>query len=250
MSRIVKLLGELMFPPKCLGCRERMRPSMTQKPTPRLCVDCEAAWEHSRFAQCPECFAAYCDCTCAPHVLKRAGCAALIKAVPYGEEAELCVVRRILLDAKRRPDVRATAFLAENVRDLLEKTLAELEQKTPISHTVMAHLPRTRHNLRQYGFDQAAELAKALARLTALPYARVLRRTHDGREQKKLTLRARHNNVKGAFALRRDVAGKRVILVDDIVTTGASMAEAVRTLKKAGAAQIVCVCVAATRKQE
>ena len=250
MSRFFKVLEELMFPPKCLGCRERMRLSLTEKPTARLCVKCEAAWEHSRFAQCPECFAAYCDCTCAPPVLKRAGCAALIKAVPYGEEAELYVVRRILLDAKHHFKARATDFLAENVRELLEKTLAELEQKTPISHTVMAHLPRTRRNFRLYGFDQAARLARALSHLTQIPYARVLRRVHDGREQKKLTLRARHSNVKGAFAPRCDVAGKRVILVDDIVTTGASMAEAVRTLKKAGAAQVICVCVAATRKQE
>lgn len=247
---VCKVLKGLLFPPKCPGCGELMRLDTVDGSAVRLCGKCEAEWEQSRLAQCPDCFAAYYDCTCAPHVLTQAGCAALVKAVPYGEERELRIVRRILLNAKHRPNVRETAFLAQNVKELLLKTLAESEQKTPISHTVMAHLPRTKRNFRTYGFDQAARLAKAVSRLTDVPYVRLLRRLDDGHEQKKLTLRARRTNVKGVFAVRSDVAGKRVILVDDIVTTGASMAEAVRALKGAGAAEIVCLCVAATRKQK
>ena len=55
--------------------------------------------------------------------------------------------------------------------------------------------------------------------------------------------------MKGAFALTGDVRGCRVILVDDVVTTGVGMAEAIKVLKKGGAAEVVPVCVAVTVKK-
>ena len=250
MSGLWRNLGDLVFPPRCFGCGRLLLPALGQGKSPCFCKSCETEWERACLAQCPQCFAAYLDCTCMPHVMKQAGCAALIKVVPYGEESELRAVRHAVLASKRAPRSRHAAFFAESLREGVEKALADADQKMPISHTVMAHLPRTRQNFRAYGFDQAALIAKALSRLVNVKYVCALRRTHDGKEQKKLTLQERRANVKGAFALRCDVAGKRVILVDDVVTTGAGMAEAVRVLKKGGAAEVIAVCVAATRKRK
>jgi competence protein ComFC len=124
-----------------------------------------------------------------------------------------------------------------------------MEQKVPISHTVIGFLPRSREKVRRYGFDQARELAKALAERTELPFSCVLRRVRDGVPQKTLGVRKRQENLRGAFELREDVRGKRVILVDDLVTTGAGMAEAARVLRRGGAVDVLAVSVAVTPKR-
>lgn len=180
--------------------------------------------------------------------MKRAGSAAFIKLTPYGDGDELRTVSRLVNDCKRYPNTRGFLCCAEELLPALEKILRETEEKQPFSHTVMAHLPRMRRNVRKYGFDQAQKLAKALAHLSGIPYVCALKRVHDGVAQKELKTGARAANVKGAFALQKPLKGARVILVDDVVTTGAGMAEAVRVLRKGGVACVIVVSVAFTRK--
>jgi ComF family protein len=245
-----KTAEQLIHPPHCVGCGQKLRASFGGYTAPLLCAECATAWERSTLAQCPQCFRAYRDCTCAPYAVTRAGGAALIKMAPYTEESELRVVRGVLLGIKKRPSRRGMQFCADALCEGTEKALREAEENMPISHTVVAHLPRSRRNARLYGFDQSKGVAQRLARHLGLKYTSLLRRVHDGTEQKRLGVAARRKNVKGAFALRGSVKGLRVILVDDIVTTGAGMAEAVRTLRRGGAAQILCVAVAATPKEK
>lgn len=92
-------------------------------------------------------------------------------------------------------------------------------------------------------FNQAAELARFVAEHSARAYRPdVLRRIKRTSRQVGLGARAREDNVRGAFAvpegLRREVAGKRIVLVDDVYTTGATVAAAVRALKRAGSCDV------------
>jgi predicted amidophosphoribosyltransferase len=92
-------------------------------------------------------------------------------------------------------------------------------------------------------FNQAAELARHIASLSGKPLLpATLLRVKRTEQQVGLGARAREDNVRGAFALARghenDVFGKRVVLVDDVYTTGATVAAATRALRKAGAADI------------
>ena len=97
------------------------------------------------------------------------------------------------------------------------------------------HLAR----LRARGFNQAAELARPLARGWGLPVAldRVLRDV-DTAPQAGLPWKARAANVRGAFRVTGPVDGLRVVVVDDVMTTGATLAELARSLKGAGAASV------------
>ena len=144
---------------------------------------------------------------------------------------------------------RAFAHYAAMLREPLVRLLAERQAKQAISHTVIAFLPRARKRVRKFGFDQAKELAKALSLETGYELLPLLKRVRDGKPQKSLTSRERRENIKGSFAVCGDVKGKRVILVDDLVTTGEGMAEAVRLLRAAGGADVVCVSVAMTLKK-
>lgn len=101
--------------------------------------------------------------------------------------------------------------------------------------------------LRQRGFNPAAVLAKALSREFALacdPGA--LARIRDTPSQTRLARSERAQNVSDAFRARHRALPRRIWLVDDVVTTGSTLREAARALRRAGAAQIVAVCAART----
>jgi len=96
---------------------------------------------------------------------------------------------------------------------------------------------------RKRGYNQSELLARALSRQTEIPARLLLERTRDTRPQVGLNHKARGDNVRGAFALHSrfagDVRGLRVLLVDDVFTTGSTLRECAGVLQRAGA-QSVC----------
>ncbi len=101
-------------------------------------------------------------------------------------------------------------------------------------------VPLHPRRLRQRGFNQALELARAAARRAGLPLApHLLRRIRDTLPQAALDARARRANVRGAFVLAAGLEGvRRVALVDDVVTTGHTVAELARLLRRAGVEEV------------
>lgn len=100
-------------------------------------------------------------------------------------------------------------------------------------------MPLARKRLAERGFNQAHEIAKRLGRLTRVPVAAlVVRRTRETADQTGLDPEARARNVRGAFACDIALDGRGIAVVDDVMTTGASLAELARILKRAGAARV------------
>jgi len=107
-------------------------------------------------------------------------------------------------------------------------------------------MPLSEPRQRERGFNQAREIAVRVARASALPLAAPLARVSAGPPQAALPWVERRRNVRGAFAARADVRGARIALVDDVMTTGATFAEASGALVRAGAARVECWVVART----
>jgi ComF family protein len=107
-------------------------------------------------------------------------------------------------------------------------------------------LPLSAPRQRERGFNQAREIALRVAHATAIPLTAPLMRNSGGPPQAALPWAERRSNVRGAFALRADVRGARIALVDDVMTTGATLAEAASTLARGGATRIECWVVART----
>ncbi len=112
---------------------------------------------------------------------------------------------------------------------------------------VLVPIPLHPRRLRERGFNQALELVRHLRRLRAVPvdYASLIR-VRDTERQTALDQPARQSNVAGAFAARKRMEGMQVALVDDVVTTGATVTAATEVLLKAGAERVEVWAVART----
>lgn len=116
---------------------------------------------------------------------------------------------------------------------------------------ILIPVPLHSSRLRSRGFNQAVLLGELFSSGMALPMlVDGLSRTRPTRPQIDLSAEERRNNVKGAFAVNRPAAvtGKRILLLDDVVTTGSTVNECARVLKKAGAAAITVITIARTAR--
>jgi ComF family protein len=229
-------LGELCLPPNCVLCG---RPG--QRPALDLCVDCAA--DLPRVPRpCPRCglpvplestaTAAGADCAqCRPAALPYASCVApwlyefplshLVQALKYeGALAHARVLGRLLAD--------------------------EVARAHPGQAAVLVPVPLHHRRLQQRGFNQSHEIARIVARRLRWPLAaRALRRTRDTASQVGLSRAQREQNLQGAFAVEPAVIeGRRVVLLDDVLTTGSTAHAAASALQAAGAARVDLVAVA------
>ena len=114
-----------------------------------------------------------------------------------------------------------------------------------IAGDLIIPLPLHPERLRERGFNQALELARPVSKAWRLPIdATSCSRSRNTTAQANLPWRERVKNMRGAFHCATDLAGKRIILVDDVMTTGASLNECARTLKLHGAREVSVLLVA------
>lgn len=130
--------------------------------------------------------------------------------------------------------------------------MAQCMQDQPdIQADMVTWAPLSRARLRERGFDQAELLARTVGGHLALPVVRTLDKTRHTQAQSVLKQEsARQANALGAYSLRPDLClqGKRLILVDDVVTSGATLGECARLLRQAGAGKIWCLTLAQARE--
>lgn len=104
--------------------------------------------------------------------------------------------------------------------------------------------------LRERGFNQALELARIVGAHTGTPVGiDICRRVDDRPPQASLPWRERAKNIRGAFVYNTDLSGKKIAVVDDVMTTGATLHELAQTLRKAGAIEVHGWVVARTLKK-
>nr|WP_152982746.1 ComF family protein [Stenotrophomonas humi] len=209
-----------LFPPRCLVCAE---PGIAGRD---ICGACSAALPCLE-ASCRRCalplavaddehLCGVCRQRSSPLNEVRA---AFIYAAPVDD-----LLRRF----KFHQDLAAGRLLA----GLMQARLADAE-RPPVLVPVPLHASR----LRQRGYDQALELARPLSRVLEVPLWRGLRRIRATAPQSELDAAARRRNLRSAFAAHAPVPA-HVVLVDDVMTTGATLQAAALALRRAGAARV------------
>lgn len=113
------------------------------------------------------------------------------------------------------------------------------QRAEPPAADLLIPVPLARGRQRERGFNQALEVARPLSRWTGIPLlADDAVRVRETPPQASLPWAERAQNIRGAFACSASLAGKRAIVIDDVMTTGASLAEFAQTLKRAGAVSV------------
>ena len=133
--------------------------------------------------------------------------------------------------------------LAEPLAQAL--AFAILERGLAVPDQIVA-VPLSKRRQRERGFNHAHEIARCLATYVDIPLCHNLRRARDAPPQAGLSKRERVANVRGAFDAGASVAGRAIAIVDDVMTTGATIEAAARALKKAGAIRVDAWVVART----
>jgi len=144
---------------------------------------------------------------------------------------------QLLQDFKYGHRLALAAPLSQLLVEACRQALASAFFEEPPTHVIAMPLAATRQIER--GFNQARELAQPVAAALKLPLLTdALVRPKDAPKQATLPWRERRKNVRDAFACRRDLSGCRVLLIDDVMTTGATVAAAAKVLREAGAAKV------------
>lgn len=123
-----------------------------------------------------------------------------------------------------------------------------MAQKGLEDFDLIAGVPTNRRNVRRRGYNHADLLARELEKLTAKPYVDALGKGRETAPMFGLKPAQRRANVLGAFNLKckhQDIEGRRVLLVDDVMTTGSTLSECARILMENGAKAVLCAAVAA-----
>ena len=186
--------------------------------------------------------------------LPRERCTVCALPLATGEVCGTCLARPPLFDrvvapfAYRFPVAQLIHALKYGGRLALARTLGEaLARAVPQDVDAIVPMPLARGRLVERGFNQALEIARVVAERTGIPLARgAVRKVVDTPPQAALPWGERARNVRRAFVCDADLAGARIAVVDDVLTTGATLNELARVLRKGGAASVAGWVVART----
>lgn len=226
---ILNLPSAVLFPPVCGGCLRRVgEPG-------RLCPAC---WSELQFLERP-----WCEVLGAPfsHDLGEGILSAdAIANPPPFERARAAVAyqgvaRRLVQGLKFHDRTDLARWMAEWMLRVGAELTADADIVVPV--------PLHRRRFLSRRFNQSAELARAFARLSGVAYEPgAVVRARVTRQQVGLGVREREANVRGAFSVPPEadilVRGRRILLIDDVFTTGATVSAVARALKRSGAAAV------------
>ena len=222
---------ELLFPRFCLGC---------QKEGTYLCQDCLSLIEISQHQ--------YCLCQMAQRIWQGGKCKkcasrklnGLYFAVPYQNS----LVQKLIRLFKYNPFIKE---LSGTLASLIINHFQLLDNPPDFSEFLLVFIPLEKRKLKQRGFNQAEEIAKELSKSLEIPLVSdCLLKIKANFPQVRLSGKEREENIKGVFSIKNieKIRGRKILLVDDVYTTGSTMEEGARVLKTAGAKEIWGVAVA------
>ncbi len=226
---------DYLFPPKCICCEKVLHMAskkIREKGGDALCSECRGIWESEKLKTCSYCGEAYMDCRCSPYALRKEGCHNLLKLCAYDRDPD-SVQSKLVFSLKKRADRHSEIFLATQLSSVIKGFINDFSDY----EFCITSIPRADENFLIYGYDHGEILARAVAEICGIAYLKLIERNGKRGEQKQLSGKERFENVKGAFSVTcdvRKVGGRAVIVVDDVVTTGATMSEALRALKSHG----------------
>ncbi|MBI2982444.1 MAG: ComF family protein [Deltaproteobacteria bacterium] len=233
MSPAISFILDFIFPRRCLACR-----LFSKEP---LCPPCRKKFPVLPASRCPQCARPYFDTSSNGTIHLCGDC--LVSKPPYRQVYALGLYQGLLSDLIGRMKYRKEERLA----DFLGESLAEALGKETIQADLIVPVPLHPARLRERGFNQASRIAETLGKLLGIGLEKYdLVRHRETPHQTTLPREERLKNLKDAFKIMRPEKfdGKKLLLVDDVYTTGATSTASTAALLKAGAKEVAVAVVA------
>jgi ComF family protein len=239
LKELARGVAQLILPNACLVCDtpEGDRSDFWHG----LCIECRRSVTLDPLPACP-----WCAATVGPHADTTRGCVTC-RSLSLGFEA---AIRLGPYEGRLRDaTIRMKSANGEGLAEAMGRVFAEYASARLRSEGTELVVPVPLHWRRRWarGYNQAASVARVLAEELTVEFApRLLRRIRYTPQQLQPSAAARRENVKGAFRVRSgaSLSGRCVLLVDDVMTTGSTVAEIARTLKEAGVRRVVVAVLA------
>ena len=249
VKRIGRFFKNLLFPPRCVACKEFIQKDMLDECEAPFCEKCRLKWELEKLSKCPDCGLEMTVCNCSAPLLKKSGVEEYVKLINYSVRKK-SVGKSAILHLKRTKNARAFDFFAGQ----LSYSARIKNNVSNKADTLITYVPRSKRSKIKYGFDQSETLANKLAqKIDSRMVGLFCRVGKQKTEQKKLGIKERRENALNMFSVKKSVFKrlndvKCVVIVDDIITSGASLLGCVTALKKYYDGKIICVSMARTGK--
>ncbi len=258
-TKFQTLLYRLICVPKCASCGTRLSPFVDENEfnhgIPCLCDECMKKLQAACVQMCHTCSKVASACTCMP--LKKTFTQPTIPSLFFYHPDASRAESKVIYSLKHKDSRDLFDFLTAELYPKLDDLLSELE--IDAKECIFTYVPRTRKAIVNNGFDQGQRLCKRMASRAGAVSHPLLSR-EGGKEQKKLAHKQRKKNVGNAiypntsmrgFARRyrkkklaEILSGKTVIIIEDIITTGATVQRAIKCLKDSGAKTVIVCAVA------
>lgn len=237
MGELFGFLLDRIFPSKCACCGEI---TGKYKGSSALCANCREKWELSKRRRCRVCGMAVTDCLCGEGEMYLSGIRDHLKLVFYDGGGDTAA--GIIYSLKRGRNRRVSRFVSEECAGRLIEYLSA-RGIDPASVT-LTYPPRTEEERRRNGIDQGKVMAKQVSRLLGCDFIRAFVR-RGGVKQRELDYRQRKLNAeKSIFQIDGlSLKGRRMVLIDDVVTSGATMSRAAVLLYRMGAEEVISLSV-------
>ncbi len=203
----------LFFPARCLGCGKAVLPEYL------FCEECASSLPGQPFSRE------------LPLAQAPGGFLPVLASLSYGEG-----FRKTLHRFKFREEWGLSTALGQ--------MMGETARSFSKDFSLVTCVPMSAQKLRRRGYNQSALLGKAVAKELGLPFRYALEQARETDTQHRLTRPQRADNVRDAYSGKAIASGKDILLVDDIVTTGATLLSCARALYQAGAKSVCGLCAA------
>ncbi len=249
MGNFLGLIRNLAFPPRCACCREIL-PAVQESygAGSCLCKKCQGLWNRAKEESCPECFCPSHKCLCAPstRAFKKSALPKLLTYTPNVNNTQ----NKMIYALKKTNDKRICEFVANELSLSMGRFF--IDRRILPDECIYTYVPRRRRSVAEFGFDQGLRLSREICRLFEGKFEPLFIR-RGGREQKRLDKNSRAANIDRSLGLSRKAAeivkGKTVVIIDDLVTTGATLDKAMRLVKRSGAKEVYVASIARTAEK-
>ncbi len=231
-NKILDFIAFGLTVPKCISCRARLLSNERA-----LCSSCMEKYREIKRRNCPRCAKVYYECSCTPDYLSRHFIKGFAKVYKYRHTEAFAPANAVIYRLKKRSREDAVDFMAEEIVSSIKKALPPLDK-----NTLITNVPNRKAAIREYGFDHAAELAKAVAEKLYLEYKPLLI-SLSKRPQKEMSGNERISNATFDLITDIDLRGNDVIIIDDIVTTGASVGNSAAMIRALRPRNIYAACI-------